>query len=255
MLDEMTIAPIRTPLKRNLPKDIIDLLERPNIMSRYDKINIPINILDSKVVHLHIADIKKNFSVVQDIKKSYPVSFKLWAIARDPCNLILEWAINNNIELFFTYRKDLRAQMYSYMWVAVKKKFYDQKRKENKLNMHPYAESVNIKGGKRVEFAPISFDTTLIASMCVQLLASIAISRLLYASYSKYGTAICYEDVVEKRDFSKIGVTPEMFEEYNNNEFSLRPSTPYVFEERISNFKEVSECINEYIPSAIQIFE
>lgn len=247
-LDEiLTGGTVRGLLREKLPTDINNLLMSKGLAKRAAGLQRDENNSDVVKYWNNLFDYYKDgLEFIKEVGVSYPVVLKYYPIAALPGVKLIEWAINNNFELYFTYRENFEQQLYSMILADVKEKFYDKVKKAGKLTMHKHAGYLNMKGGRRVVFPPVQYTRSEAIHMTVKLSTIGVLWESYVKQYGKYGKVICYEETIAKNDFSVIGITPEEFSQYQAQDKSLRPSFEYELGKQLTNWDEVTELASHF---------
>lgn len=246
-LDEIVTGSVRGPLREKLPTDVNKLLMSKGLAKRAAALQEEQNSSDVVKYWNNLFDYYKDgLGFIKEVAASYSVVLKYYPIVALPGVKLIEWAIDNNFELYFTYRENFEQQLYSMILADVKEKFYSNAKKAGKLVMHKHAGYLNIKDGKKVVFPPVQYTRPDAIHMAVKLSSIRVLWESYVKQYSKYGKLICYEETIAKNDFSVIGVTPEEFNQYQIQDKSLRPSFEYELGKQLTNWDEIAELASHF---------
>lgn len=242
-LDEMITGQIRGVLLNKLSQDIKRLIYDSRVLNQ--DVNYLFKDGEENIVDVYNI-YKKRFNLAKQIHNKHSIVFKYFPYFSLPAVKILDWAKDNNFEIYFLTRKSGEDQLYSYLLAHAKERFYKNARQAGKLDMPNYAGFLNVKSSPRVEFPPISFGEesalTLISVLC-------GINNTWTAYYNKfkdYGKLVYYEDSIGKGNFTDFGITPNMYSKYSAQPNSIRPTHEYTVGSQISNWNEMLEIFSHY---------
>lgn len=234
-LDEIFQGTVREPLKTKLPQDIRKLIEINKINERRrqqsrkdqrDKYN-----LQNFTIH------ETCLALVKHCITKYPTIIKLYPTYKSfPGKALVEWAIDNNFEVYFTTRRNYEDQLYSYLLALQKARSFKEDVDQAFLNTN---------SSKERKFEPIAIPPPKVFD---SLMTMYNIQMHWYAMskmYGNYGKVIYYEDHLAEGRFHEIGVDQEMYNNYIKQELFLRPSPAYTVGEEILNWPDIIEIANK----------
>lgn len=231
-LDEILTGFVKGPLKEKIPTEVSKLLTLRELSKKA---------ADSQYWNTFFDYHNHGLEFLKEVVYSYPIVLKYYPIVAVPGVKLIEWAINNKFELYFTYRENFEQQLYSMILADVKERVYTNAKKAGKLVTHEHAGHLNMKGGIDVKFPPVQYPMADAYHMLIKLSSIKVLWESYVKQYGKYGKVICYEETVAKKDFSMIGITPEQFNQYQAQDKSLRPSFEYKLGKQLTNWDEISE--------------
>jgi hypothetical protein len=245
-LDEALGGQIRGPLIKRIPPDVRHCLDQFNVLKRGSKV-LEIGPDSAKIAWGEAVQFYDDgLACFDQIAAKHSIVVKCYPTIGIPGVKIINWAIKNNFELYFTYRRSFEEQLYSYTLAECREKFYNNIAKAGKLKMPPYAGFLNTKGSTRVEFPPVEYPIQLAMPLIIRLCGIRSLWSSYYRTYGRYGKVLCYEDTIQKNDFSALGITAEQFKEYSDKDSSLRPSNEYVLGKQIKNWEQIVNIARNY---------
>lgn len=241
-LDEITFSVVRGKFLDRLPQDI---KEKAITLNREYVETAPES--ESQLAQgTQITNYLKRVEYVKSLT-NLGISIKEWANGKFPAHKYIEWCIDNNYEIYFLYRGSFEAQVYSLMCSALRNSQYS-KQMRGKITRYDSVSHayLQFKNGDRVELKPAYIKTETIVQCISTTISNIYAWTSYHSKYSKYGVTMKFEDTVEKHDFSKAGIPPEMYYKYNNTpdpvvEFEKNPIGKY-----IGNWSEAKDYIDLY---------
>lgn len=245
-LDEMMTGQIRGVLQNKLPDDVKKLLRAEQILnSDVEHLINECTYDDQKIAHVY--DIyQKRFSLIKQIHREHQVVIKYFPSFSLPAVKMLEWAKNNNFEIYFLTRRSVEDQLYSYVLAHAKERFYKKVKEAGKLRMPDHAGFLNTKKTPKVNFPPVAWGKQSAISLVTIFCGINNAWTAYYNKFKDYGKLIHYEDTIGKGDFTDFGITPQLYAEYSALPTSLQPTYEYTVGDQISNWNEILDIFNEY---------
>lgn len=188
----------------------------------------------------------KRFEFVKEVSQKHPIVIKYYPTAPMPGIGIVEWAIENNFELYFITRRSFKKQLYSYMLAEAKTNFYRGAKKAGRLDVPEFAGYLNTRGGINVAFPPVNVPLEQAIENIVKLTAINSMWKIYADAYGKHGKVMYYEDTIVKGDYSQLDMNSELLQAYGKEDISLRPTHRYNVGEQISNWEQVLEIAKQY---------
>lgn len=243
-LDEMLFTSIRSVLYDKIPEDIKTALNERSLLEQ-----VP-DPTTSKEKHTYLYNVfnqyNKRFDFVKEVVQKHPIVIKYYPTAPMPGIGIVEWAIENNFELYFISRKNFKKQLYSYMLAEAKTNFYRGAKKAGRLEIPELAGYLNTKGGLNVSFPPVNVPMEQAIEQIVKLTAINSMWRVYANAYGKHGKVMYYEDTIVRGDYSQLDISDDLLQAYAKEKTSLRPTHRYNVGEQISNWQEILEVTKQY---------
>lgn len=146
----------------------------------------------------------------------------------------IEAALEKNTRLFYTKRKDIKAQCWSMIMAGVRSRQIKSNLAYVSLNLSSYPE-----------IHPVYVD---------QLAAKKSIENIVFMSKqvdtlcSRFGgTVMNYEDTICREDFSSCGITDEDVESYKKLKLRLERPKDRNPEQYVTNWKEIDDLIESMV--------
>lgn len=234
---------IRGVLYDKLPKDVKQWVVDSKIRELSAVFNSNASLDFAKIYDFYNISIP----LIQRISNNYPTVIKYYP-AYVPGVKLIEWAKNNNFEIYFVTRRNFDEQLYSYMLADTKARFYNKIRDEKKVNLKGIAGFLNTNRTPKVVFPAKEIPKDIAVGNIITLCSIISGWHSYLASFREYGKIVYYEDSVAVNDFNAFGITDEMFQRYCKLNHSLRPTHSYTIGEQISNWDEILEISKHYYP-------
>ena len=243
-LDEMLDTTIRGVLYDKLPEDIKVILKEQSLL------DLPPNPTSKKERDSYFYDTfnlyNKRFEFVKDTAQKYPIVVKYYPTAMLPGIGIVEWAIENNFELYFVSRRNFKKQLYSTLLAEVKTNFYKKAKKAGRLEIPEISGFLNTKGSLNVSFPSVDVPPEQVIEQIVKLTVINNMWKAYVNAYGKYGKVMYYEDTIVRGDYSLLDISPDLLRAYGKEEISLRPTHRYNVGDQISNWQEILEMAKQY---------
>lgn len=242
-LDEILTGRIRGVLRNKLHPDAEQLLST----TQSDDLLVTHGYLNTQQGSIEDYNIcNKRFEASKLIYSTNNIVLKYYPNFHTPGVKIVQWAIDNNFEIYFLTRKSPEEQLYSYVLAHAKENFYRAAQRAGRLSMHHYAGFLNIKNAPRVVFPPTTVEKKhaldIVCTLC-------SINNAWQAYYNRFkhcGKLVYYEDSILKKDFSDFGVSAKIYNQYSSQQLSVQPSHEYNMGSQITNWDELLEIFNEY---------
>lgn len=243
-LDEFIDARIRSVLYDNIPEDIKIVIEERSLLSEVPTPKTP---QESQLYYYRVLNnFKKKFEFVKEIAQKYPVVVKYYPTAVLPGIKFVEWAIENNFELYFISRRNFHKQLYSLLLAHTKSRLYKAANKAGKLKLSGMDAYLNVKGNLNVSFPPQKLALHTATEEIVKLTIMNNLWRSYINAYGKYGKVMYYEDTVVKGDYSLLNISSDLLQAYAKEKNSLRPTQKYNIGDQITNWQEILEIAQYY---------
>ena len=239
-LDEFIHGDIRGTLDNKLPAGVREMVRNAPSLGEQPK---PL-ILKKTPILSDLLD--SRLEVVKNIAKDHEIVFKLFPSFVTPGINIIEWAIENNFELYFIHRKNKREQIYSYVLANCKAKLYEEAKKSGKLSMHRSAGFLNVRNATRVIFPPIKLSREEIIRYAALLCNINGCYNCISRKYKDYGKHLSYENTIAKKDYTAFGIDKKIVDSYAQQPESIRPTYDYEIGSEIVNWDEVVEVFNKF---------
>lgn len=243
-LDEMLDSTIRSVLYNKIPEDIKVILKERSLLE-----NLP-DPITNKEKHTYLYNAfklhNKRFDFVKEVTQKYPIVVKYYPTGPLPGIGIVEWAIENNFELYFVSRKSFKKQLYSILLAQVKTNYYRKAKKAGRQEIQEINGYINTKGSLNVSFPPANVPLELAIDQIVKLTVIDNMWKAYVNAYGKYGKVMYYEDTIVRGDYSLLDISPDLLQSYAREEISLRPTHRYKVGEQISNWQEILEIAKQY---------
>lgn len=219
-LDEFLSSNIRmgtrAMLVENIPSDIIDELRR--LRNKYSGYN------PHKTKFLHkINEFGYNWSAKCFVNNNL-----------DTAKYLLEELTSGNTGLFYTKRKDVKAQCWSFMMAEHRDKHLSD-------DFTKYSSYVHTNNRPYKKIEPSKLDSRVVNRSVSTVVSSRNNVEELYNEFG--GTVICYEDTLAKEDYSILGVTQPILDEYRKLRVHMTKPRYVHPSEYFTNWKQVDEMI------------
>jgi hypothetical protein len=183
---------------------------------------------------------------MKNLHDSNNLVIKYYPALASPGITFIEWAIENNYNIYFTKRRCIEDQLYSYLLADVKETFYRSAVKAGKLDIEKGAGFINTKSTPKVVFPKVTLrDDTIISRMC-DLLSLNVIFDSYFNKFKDHAKLVVYEDTIAKNDFTTFGISDNLAQSYFQGENSLRPTTKSSIGEQFNNWDRVLEILKHY---------
>jgi len=238
-LDEMTFSVVRGKFLDRLPPDI---REKAITLNR----EYVHNETTGQPPSVHIDDYNRRVEYVKSLTDK-GVSVKEWANGKYPCHKYIEWCIDNNYEIYFLYRRNFEAQVYSLVCSSLRNSIYSKQMKGKITKYDSVSHAyVQFKDDEQIKLRPCYINKERIIDCVNTVMHNIYAWTSYHLLYSKYGKTLQFEDSIERHDFSQAGISPEMYYKYNSSphpvvEFEKNPIGKY-----IGNWHEAKDYIKLY---------
>jgi hypothetical protein len=191
------------------------------------------------------------------IQDGHSISMKDQATPAHPgtdYNGMIRWCIDNNVEMYFTFRRDFEAMLYSLFVIVnrvahIRKVIADptwQKPDEDLKHLDAaYATRSDVEYS--VDTPPVELTEEDFWRVYRYFVHEVYNFKALYYTYKNYATTICFEDIADTSDFSKAGITPELYNSYNQIKFHMMKTPPYEIGHYITNFKKFKKYYQSMI--------
>lgn len=148
-------------------------------------------------------------------------------------------ALKQNTKIFYTCRKDVKAQCWSMIMGRIRsKKIYNAKEKERLAYVstikYPYPDIV-----------PSAFDGNEAKEIANAIISAGINVKSLYERFG--GTLVVYEDTIQKQDFSSCDITEETIRSYSKLKQRLEKPPTILPEQYVTNWKEIDEMIETMV--------
>lgn len=153
----------------------------------------------------------------------------------DTAKYILEELTSENTGLFYTKRNDVKAQCWSFIMAEYRDRQLTQK------NMLKYSAYIHTNIHPYQKLDPIKLDRKTVTRSVGTIVSSRNNVDLLFSEFG--GTSVVYEDTVSKDDYSVLGITPAIFNDYRNLRIHMVKPTYIHPGEYFTNWKEVDDMI------------
>ncbi len=148
----------------------------------------------------------------------------------------IETALKQNTELFYTKRRDIKAQCWSMIMAGVRSRQIKDK---------PSLGYINLNSDCRLKTQPVYVDPTA-AKTSIQNIVSL--SKQVDSLYNRFGgTMMVYEDTIYREDFSLCGIDDKSIDSYKKLKLRLERPEPRHPEQHAINWKEIDELIENTI--------
>jgi hypothetical protein len=148
----------------------------------------------------------------------------------------IETALKQNTELFYTKRRDIKAQCWSMIMAGVRSKQIKDK---------PNLAYVSLNVDSYPEIQPVYVDP-IAAKTSIENIVSL--SKEVNSLYDRFGgTMMVYEDTIDRGDFSLCGISNNSVESYKKLKIRLKRPEPRYPEQHAINWKEIDELIENNI--------
>lgn len=246
-LDEIITGSMRYPFQEKLPDDVNKIIRDKDFVNKATALMEEQHSKDAPTYWNNMFSFyQERMEFLRDVTKAHNVVVKYYPIVALPGVKLIEWAVQNDFDIIFSYRKNFEEQLYSLVLADVKERFYKNLYKSGKLTMYKNAGYLNIKGSRKIVFPPVYYSRP----QALQVIVKLTNIRTLYNTYinqfGMYGKVVCYEDTIAKNDFSSIGITAEEYAAYQIKDKSLRPTYDYEIGKQITNWEEVLEIASHY---------
>lgn len=243
-LDEVLDTTIRGVLYDKIPEDIKAILKERSLLDPQP------NPTTKKERDSYFYDTfnlyKKRFEFVKETAQKYPIVIKYYPTAMLPGIGLVEWAIENDFELYFVSRRSFNKQLYSMLLAEVKTNFFKKARKAGKLEIPGIDGFLNTKGSSNVSFPPVNVPLEQAVEHIVKLTVINNMWKAYVNAYGRYGKVMYYEDTIVRGDYSLLGVDNELLQAYGKEEISLRPTHRYNVGDQITNWQEILKIATLY---------
>ncbi len=243
-LDEMLDSTIRSVLYDKIPEDIKVILRERSLL---EQVPDPTTNKDRYSYHYNVfSKYNKRVEFVKEVTQKYPIVIKYYPTASLPGIGLVEWAIENNFELYFASRRNFKKQLYSLLLAGVKTNFYKKAKRAGKLEIPEINGFLNTKGSLNVSFPSVIVPPEQAIEQIVKLTIINNLWKSYVSAYGKYGKVMYYEDTIVKGDYSLLDVSNDLLQAYAKEEISLRPTHRYNVGDQISNWQEILEITKQY---------
>jgi len=244
-LDEFMAGNIRKPLFKRLPPDIKDSITDSKLLND-DCTELRATMTESEKFLLNFDLYKRRSQYMKNLHDSNNLVIKYYPALASPGITFIEWAIENNYNIYFTKRRCIEDQLYSYLLADVKETFYRSAVKAGKLDIEKGAGFINTKSTPKVVFPKVTLrDDTIISRMC-DLLSLNVIFDSYFNKFKDHAKLVVYEDTIAKNDFTTFGISDNLAQSYFQGENSLRPTTKSSIGEQFNNWDRVLEILKHY---------
>lgn len=243
-LDEILDTTIRGVLYNKIPEDIKVMLKERSLL---DQPSAPRTAKERQSYFYDAFNqFNKRFQFVKEVAQKHPVVIKYYPTAMLPGIGIVEWAIENNFELYFVSRRNFKKQLYSILLAEAKTNFYKKATKAGKLEIPEISGFLNTKGTLNISFPPVNISYEYAVEQIVKLTVINNLWKAYVNAYGKYGKVMYYEDTIVRGDYSLLDINANLLQAYGKEEISLRPTHRYNVGDQISNWQQVLEIAKQY---------
>ena len=216
---------------------------RNGTLTNYVK-NIPVSIRNDLIQMLNVNNkfgIDKNkIDYVLALENSWSAKcipgYGLGGIADNLSRYFIETALKQNTELFYTKRRDIKAQCWSMIMAGVRSRQTKDK---------PNLAYVSLNVDSYPEIQPVYVDP-IAAKTSIENIVSL--SKEVNSLYDRFGgTMMVYEDTIDRGDFSLCGISNNSVESYKKLKIRLKRPEPRYPEQHAINWKEIDKLIENNI--------
>lgn len=226
-MDEVVHDCIRGRFVDKLPTEVSSLYQK--YFNLNNKTPQQENLNDIKQRH------DKVLGFIARVNANNNITLKYYPQSCRPAKPIIEYALANNFNLFFLYRKD-RIQQIAALINAYERHQYIIKNKiKNRNGFVNFDNSLE---------HTIPYNINNMATALTVLSDSFNTWECLHARYSKFSTTLCYEESIAINDFSLAGISTEHVANYSKQSISVKPTTTHT---PIENWDKFDKLIRQYI--------
>ncbi len=244
-LDEFMAGNIRKPLFKRLPPNIKDSITDSKLLND-DCTELRATMTESEKFLLNFDLYKRRSQYMKNLHDSNNLVIKYYPALASPGITFIEWAIENKYTIYFTKRRCIEDQLYSYLLADVKETFYRSAVKAGKLNIEKGAGFINTKSTPKVVFPKVTLPDDIIISRMCDLLSLNIIFNSYFDKFKDHARLVVYEDTIAKNDFTTFGISGNLAQSYFQGENSLRPTTKSSIGDQFNNWDRVLEILKHY---------
>jgi len=244
-LDEFMAGNIRKPLFKRLPNDVASAITNDKVLNDHC-VEMQTQMSEGEKLLLNFHLYEKRFEAVKRLHEERPIVIKYWPAIGLPGVKFIEWTIENGYDVYFTKRRCIEDQLYSYLLADVKETFYRSAVRAGKLNIEMGAGFINTKSTPNVVFPPVALRDDTIISRVTDVLSLNLLFTSYYNKFKDHAKLIVYEDSIVKNNFMQFGISDNLASSYFKQQHSLRPTTKYVVGDQIKNWDRVIEILGHF---------
>lgn len=230
-LDELTTGNIRSPFFEKLPGNVQLKLKQLNLVRNNTRTAPNWSTIYQKY--------KLSSSFIEHLHKTNSVVLKYFPNSIIPGTRTIQWAIDNNFELYFVTRRNFQQQLYSYLLAEHRQLVY----KQTNNNKEAF---VNTKSSPVYQHKPSKMGAQQALALITTLCNSLSLWESYRTKFGYYSKTVLYEDNLANNNLCEFGISEDLFNSYNKQNDSIRPTDSYSVGSDIINWYDIVQMARDY---------